>query len=69
MHANEVDIDTLLVKQLLSAQFPKWAKLPVTPVQSAGTDNAIYRLGTEKISADHVLSAIIKNFPLPLLEC
>jgi predicted kinase len=26
-------------------------------------------LDTAKISADHVLSAIIKNFPLPLLEC
>ena len=47
MHVNEVDIDVLLVKQLLGTQFPKWAKLPITPVQSAGTDNAIYRLGTD----------------------
>ena len=27
------------------AQFPRWADLPLTPVTSAGTDNALYRLG------------------------
>jgi len=47
MHNNEIDIDISLVKYLLSKQFPHWADLSISPVQSAGTDNAIYRLGKE----------------------
>ena len=45
MHADEVDTNIDLVVRLLAAQFPQWAGLPVTPVPSAGTDNALYRLG------------------------
>lgn len=45
MHADEVRTDVPLVRRLLAAQFPQWADLPVAPVRSAGTDNAIYRLG------------------------
>ncbi len=44
---SEVDINISLVKQLLAEQFPQWAKLPLEPINSAGTDNAIYRLGDE----------------------
>ena len=44
MHADEVDTDVALVRRLLAAQFPQWADLPLAPVPSAGTDNAIYRL-------------------------
>jgi aminoglycoside phosphotransferase (APT) family kinase protein len=47
MHANEVDTDVSLVSRLLAAQFPHWANLPIEPVDSAGTDNAIYRLGED----------------------
>lgn len=47
MHADEVDIDASLVRRLLVAQFPQWAELPITPVLSSGTDNAMYRLGDE----------------------
>ncbi len=47
MHVGEVDIDAQLVSRLLAAQFPQWGDLPVEPVHSAGTDNAIYRLGEE----------------------
>jgi hypothetical protein len=47
MHAGEVDIDLSLVARLLVEQFPQWADLPLSPVQSAGTDNAIYRLGDD----------------------
>jgi hypothetical protein len=46
IHADEVATDASLVRRLAAAQFPQWADLPVTPVDSAGTDNAIYRLGT-----------------------
>ncbi len=45
MHADEVDTDIALVRRLLTSQFPRWAGLPLEPVKSAGTDNAIYRLG------------------------
>jgi aminoglycoside phosphotransferase (APT) family kinase protein len=45
MHADEVAIDRAIVGRLLAAQFPHWADLPIEPVQSAGTNNAIYRLG------------------------
>lgn len=47
MHDNEIRSDVRLVRQLLTAQFPQWAKLPITLVQSMGTDNALYRLGTD----------------------
>jgi aminoglycoside phosphotransferase (APT) family kinase protein len=45
MHADEVHTDVSLVGRLLAAQYPQWADLPIEPVRSAGTDNAIYRLG------------------------
>lgn len=47
MHADEVDINAALVRRLLASQFPQWARLPLAPVRSAGTDNAIYRLGDD----------------------
>jgi aminoglycoside phosphotransferase (APT) family kinase protein len=47
MHADELDIDDALLQRLLAAQFPRWADLPLARVESAGTDNAIYRLGEE----------------------
>lgn len=45
MHADEVDTDAELVHRLVAAQFPRWSTLPIRRVPSAGTDNAIYRLG------------------------
>jgi aminoglycoside phosphotransferase (APT) family kinase protein len=45
MHADEVMTDVALVGRLIAAQFPQWAGLPIERVQSAGTDNALYRLG------------------------
>jgi len=47
MHADEVEVDAGLVGRLLAAQFPEWAELPLAPVQSFGTDHAIWRLGDE----------------------
>jgi aminoglycoside phosphotransferase (APT) family kinase protein len=47
MHVDEVDVDVSLVGRLLAAQFPQWADLPIEPVHSAGTDNAIYRVGSD----------------------
>lgn len=47
MHDDELDIDESLIGRLLEAQFPQWADLPMERVRSAGTGNAIYRLGKE----------------------
>lgn len=47
IHADEVETDGSLVVRLIAAQFPQWAGLPVRPVPSGGTDNALYRLGDE----------------------
>ncbi|MEU4120432.1 aminoglycoside phosphotransferase family protein [Kitasatospora sp. NPDC028055] len=47
MHPDEPVVDAALVRRLLSAQFPQWVGLPVTPVGPAGTDNAMFRLGPE----------------------
>ncbi|MFR9796045.1 aminoglycoside phosphotransferase family protein [Streptomyces sp. MS06] len=47
MHEDEIPTDAALVRRLLTHQFPQWAELPVSPVDSAGTENAIYRLGDE----------------------
>jgi aminoglycoside phosphotransferase (APT) family kinase protein len=47
MHVDEVDTNLSLVVRLLAAQFPQWADLPIVPVHSAGTDNALYRLGAD----------------------
>lgn len=47
MHADEVNIDVRRVARLVAGQFPRWADLPVEPVEPAGTDNAIFRLGTD----------------------
>lgn len=44
---NEVEIDVTLVKKLITTQFPQWAGYPIRPVDSAGTDNAIFRLGED----------------------
>jgi aminoglycoside phosphotransferase (APT) family kinase protein len=49
MHADELDIDAALVTRLVAEQFPRWAELTVTQVASAGTDNAMYRLGDDMV--------------------
>jgi aminoglycoside phosphotransferase (APT) family kinase protein len=47
MHVDEVDTDADLVRALLASQHPQWARLPIARVASAGTDNAMYRLGDD----------------------
>lgn len=47
MHADEIETDAALVRRLIAAQFPQWADLPIAAVRSAGTANAIYRLGDD----------------------
>ncbi|MFJ4571547.1 aminoglycoside phosphotransferase family protein [Streptomyces sp. NPDC088846] len=82
MHADEAEIDVSLVRRLVGAQFPQWADLPLDPVASAGTDNALYRLGEDMVvrlpripgAADQVakeqqwLPRLAPLLPLPVPE-
>ena len=49
MHVDEVATSEVLVLHLLELQFPQWVGLEVKRVRSAGTDNALYRLGDEMV--------------------
>jgi aminoglycoside phosphotransferase (APT) family kinase protein len=49
MHDDEVDVDAELVRRLVAAQFPRWADLPIERIRSAGTDNAMFRLGDDMV--------------------
>ena len=49
MHADEIETSPALVRRLLEAQFPQWAARPVEPVSFRGTENALYRLGDDKV--------------------
>ena len=49
MHADEVETNPPLVRRLLEAQFPRWADLRIEAVRSAGTDNALFRLGDDMV--------------------
>lgn len=45
LHEGEVNVDLALVRRLVAAQFPQFTDLPIRAVKSAGTVNAIHRLG------------------------
>jgi aminoglycoside phosphotransferase (APT) family kinase protein len=49
MHDDEVAVDDALVRRLLAAQMPQLADLPLTIVEPWGTDNAIWRLGSDLV--------------------
>jgi aminoglycoside phosphotransferase (APT) family kinase protein len=80
MHDDEIDHDLGLVRRLLEAQRPEWAGMPIEPVVSTGTDNAMYRLGDEMVvrlplkprvvtsadKEDRWLSVLAPQLPLPI---
>ena len=45
MHPNQLTISAQTVRRLVDAQFPRWNGLPIQAVTSAGTVNAIFRVG------------------------
>lgn len=47
IHADEVSVDAALVRRLLADQFPAWSSLPISAVDSGGTDHHIFRLGRD----------------------
>jgi aminoglycoside phosphotransferase (APT) family kinase protein len=69
---NMTEIDATLVKQLIRAQFPQWAELPITPVENGGWDNRTFHLGDSMSvrlpSASHYVAQIEKEHRwLPVL--
>jgi aminoglycoside phosphotransferase (APT) family kinase protein len=50
MHEDEVGVTAGLVRRLVADQFPQWSELPVEPVASSGTDNALFRLGSDLVA-------------------
>lgn len=49
MHADEFDISPELIRDLLLKQFPQWANLSLELMHPEGTDNAMYKLGDDKL--------------------
>jgi aminoglycoside phosphotransferase (APT) family kinase protein len=49
MHVDELDIDVQLIRRLLAVQLSQWADLPLRPVRSSGSDNAMFRLGDDMV--------------------
>lgn len=49
MHPDQLDVTTELVRSLVDEQFPQWAGLPIEPVESVGTVNAVFRIGSELV--------------------
>jgi aminoglycoside phosphotransferase (APT) family kinase protein len=47
MHEGEIEVNEELVRSLLRSQMPSLAHLPLVIVEPWGTDNAIWRLGSE----------------------
>jgi aminoglycoside phosphotransferase (APT) family kinase protein len=47
VHPDEVAVDAATVARLVAAQFPQWEALPVRPVPSTGTVDAIFQIGED----------------------
>jgi aminoglycoside phosphotransferase (APT) family kinase protein len=49
MHDDQVEVGVDLVRRLIAGQRPDLAGLPITPVVSTGTVNALFRLGDDLV--------------------
>jgi aminoglycoside phosphotransferase (APT) family kinase protein len=79
---DKAEITPALVASLVAAQFPRWADLPVRPVELDGWDNTTYRLGEEmsvrlpsadrytpQVGKEHRwLPILARRLPLPIPE-
>jgi aminoglycoside phosphotransferase (APT) family kinase protein len=50
MHPDQLAIDIGTVRALLAQQFPVWVPLPVRAAPSAGTVNALFRIGDRLVA-------------------
>jgi len=58
MHADQLHVPVDVVRRLVDEQFPEWRRLPIEPVTSTGTVNAIFRIGDD----------LVARFPLQLAD-
>jgi aminoglycoside phosphotransferase (APT) family kinase protein len=49
LHDGEYPIDDDIVAHLIDTQMPQWARLPLRRLDTAGTVNAAFRLGADKL--------------------
>jgi aminoglycoside phosphotransferase (APT) family kinase protein len=49
LHEGEYPIDDDIVAHLIDTQMPQWADLPLRRLDTAGTVNAAYKLGADKL--------------------
>ena len=49
LHDDQIEIDIDLVRRLVDTQLPQWRDALLTPVESSGTVNALFRLGGELV--------------------
>lgn len=50
MHPDQLHLSVEEVRALVDEQFPEWRQLPITEVMSAGTVNALFRLGDDLVA-------------------
>lgn len=50
MHEGQLAVDAGQVRRLVAGQFPEWADREVHPVASAGTVNALFRIGDDLVA-------------------
>lgn len=66
LHEGERVVDADCVRQLLRSQCPQWVDLPLTIIESSGTDNALFRLGQDLVvrfpRIDWAVNSIEKEF-------
>jgi aminoglycoside phosphotransferase (APT) family kinase protein len=50
MHPDQLHVSVETVRRLVDNQFPRWRTLPITEVASAGTVNALFRIGDDLVA-------------------
>ena len=70
MHADQLTVSLSVVRELVDEQFPSWRQLAITAVESAGTVNAIFRLGDSPAhyTSAHRAHVVIHGQPTTLFE-
>jgi aminoglycoside phosphotransferase (APT) family kinase protein len=61
LHDDDADISGEIVRTVLRQQVPELAGLPLNPLWSTGSDNMLYRLGTEFVVRLRSLSSLVRQ--------
>ena len=71
MHPGQLAISSATVRELVDAQFPQWRALAIKPADSAGTVNAIFRVGNHLAaeSARNVVPTVHRALASAALHC